>query len=157
MTSLALGLSRTVCEQDLLVHRQYGQQQWFTYMLKLCHFGTRNVHEWFVVFDDTLLDERLHAKMIVLYTQVFKVSPGEYQCAEVVVDGFEQRLRGSQPNTRSVDALVATVAVDAAVVLDATSSSAAKCFNGEDVSLFHALVSLALNERHLFVAVDLVA
>ena len=57
MTSLALGLSRTVCEQNLSVHRGYSHRIKFTHVLELCHFGARNVHEWFVVLDYALVDE----------------------------------------------------------------------------------------------------
>jgi hypothetical protein len=39
----------------------------------------------------------------------------------------------------------------------AEASRTPECFNGEDVSLVHALISFALDERHLFVAVNFVA
>ena len=95
--------------------------------------------------------------MVVLHTEMFKVSPGEDQRTEIVIDDLEQGSCRSQANARSVDTFVAAVAVDSLVVLDATSSSASERLNGENVTLLHALVSLAFDERHLFVAVDLVA
>ena len=90
MTSLALGFSRTVCEQTLLVHRQYFRRSYFTHVLKLCHFRAGNVNEWFVVLNNALIDKWFHAEMVVPHTKMLKVSPGEDQRAEVVIDGLEQ-------------------------------------------------------------------
>ena len=59
--------------------------------------------------------------------------------------------------TSSAGMLIAPVAVYSYVISEISFASAAEGFNGEHIAFFHALGGMGLNERDLFVAMDLVA
>lgn len=61
-------------------------------MLELCDIRARHIDERSIALDDAALDKRPHAKMVTLCSKALKVSPGEDQRAEVLVDRLQQRL-----------------------------------------------------------------
>ena len=126
-------------------------------MLELRHVRARDVHQRLIALNNSLIDERLHAQMIVLDPKVLQVPPGEDERAKVVVNRLEQRLCRSQAHARSVDSLVTTIAIDAVIISDTAFAGASKRLDGEDVALFHTLICLRFGEGNLLVAVNLVA
>lgn len=126
-------------------------------MLELRHVRARDVHQWLIALNDSLIDERLHSQMIVLHPKVLQVPPRENERAKVVINRLEQRLCRGQAHTRSVDSLVTTIAVYSVIVSDTAFAGAPKRLDGEDVSFFHTLICLRFGEGNLLVAVDLVA
>lgn len=126
-------------------------------MLELRHVRARDVHQRLIALNNPLIDERLHAKMIVLHSKVLQVPPGEDKRPKVVINRFKQRLCRSQAHARSVDSLIATIAVNAVIVSDTAFAGASEGLDGEDVSFLHALIGLSFGEGNLLVAVNLVA
>ena len=59
--------------------------------------------------------------------------------------------------TSSAGMLIAPVAVNSYIVSDISFASAAEGFDGKHIAFFHALGGSSLDERDLFVAMDLVA
>lgn len=102
-------------------------------------------------------DQRSHPKVIILRPSSLKRAPGKYYGPEIIVDSFEQRPSRSMVKPSSAGVLIAPVAINAGVFSGGASAGAAECFDGEDVTLFHALAGSRLDERHLLVAVDFVA
>lgn len=126
-------------------------------MLKLRDIRAGNINQWFVGVNNAMRDERSHAEMIILHPNVIKVTSGEDQGSEVLIDRLQQRLGGGVMKTSSTGMLIASVAVDPNVVSAIGFASAAEGLDGEHVAFFHALGASALDEGDLFVAVDLVA
>jgi hypothetical protein len=126
-------------------------------MLKLCDIRARNIDQRSIGLNNAIRDERSHAKVVILHSNALKVTPGEDQSSEVLIDRLQQRLGGGMMKTSSAGMLIAPVAVNSYVVSEISFASAAEGFDGEHVAFFHALGGSGLDERHLFVAMDLVA
>jgi hypothetical protein len=126
-------------------------------MLELRNIRPRYIHQRLVALHNTLLNQRLHPKVVVPDPKMFKIAPREYQRPEILINRLEQSFRRRHPHAGRVDILVAAVAVDAIILSDSTSASAAESLDSEHVAFFHALVRLRFDEGDLLVAVDFVA
>ena len=126
-------------------------------MLKLCDIRARNINQRSIGLNNAIRDERSHAEVVTLHSNALKVTPGEHQSSEVLIDRCQQRLGGGMMETSSAGMLVAPVAVKSYVISDISFASAAEGFDGEHIAFFHALGGSGLDERDLFVAMDLVA
>ncbi len=126
-------------------------------MLKLCDIRARNIDQRSIGLNNAIRDERSHAKVVILHSNALKVTPGEDQSSEVLIDRLQQRLGGGMMKTSSAGMLIAPVAVNSYVISDITFAGAAKGFDGEHIAFFHALGGSGLDEGDLFVAMDLVA
>ena len=102
-------------------------------------------------------DERSHAEVVILHSNALKVTPGEDQSSEVLIDRLQQRRGGGMTKTSSPRMLIAPVAVNSYVISEISFASGAEGFDGEHIAFFHALGGLGLDEGDLFVAMDLVA
>ena len=126
-------------------------------MLKLCDIRARNIDQRSIGLNNAIRDERSHAEVVTLHSNALKVTPGEDQSSEVLIDRLQQRLGGGMMKTSSAGMLIAPVAVNSYVISEISFASAAEGFDGEHIALFHALVGSGLDEGDLFVAMDLVA
>ena len=126
-------------------------------MLKLCDIRARNINQRSIGINNAIRDERSHAEVIILHSNALKVTPGEDQSSEVLIDRLQQRLGGSIMKTSSAGLLIAPVAVNSYVISEISFASAAEGFDGEHIAFFHALGGSGLDERDLFVAMNLVA
>lgn len=126
-------------------------------MLKLRNIRARNIHQRLVVVDNAFRDERLHAKMIVLHTQMLQIASGEHQRPEVLINRLEQSPSRPGSHVRGIDVLDAAIAIDSNIISDASPARAAESFDGENVAFFHALIGHRLDEGDLLVSVDFVA
>ena len=126
-------------------------------MLKLCDIRARNIDQWSIRLNNAIRDERSHGKVVILHSSALKVTPGEDQSSEVLIDRLQQRLGGGMMKTSSACMLIAPVAINSYVIFDISFASAAKSFDCEHVAFLHALSGLGLDEGDLFVAMDLVA
>ncbi len=126
-------------------------------MLKLCDIRARNIDQRSIGLNNAIRDERSHAEVVILHSNALKVTPGEDQSSEVLIDRLQQRLGGDMMKTSSAGMLIARVAVNSYVMSDITFASAAEGFDGEHIAFFHALGRSGLDEGDLFVAMDLVA
>ena len=95
--------------------------------------------------------------MVIFHTNALKVTLGEDQSSEVLIDRLEQRLGGGMTKTDSAGMLIAAVAVNSYVICEISFASTAKGFDGEHVAFFHTLGGSGLDEGDLFFAMDLVA
>lgn len=57
-------------------------------MLKLCDIRARNIHQWSIGLNNAIRDERFHAEVVILHSNALKVTPGEDQRSEILIDGF---------------------------------------------------------------------
>lgn len=126
-------------------------------MLKLCDIRARNINQWPIHLNNAIRDERSHAKMVILHSNAFKVTPGEGQCPEVLVNRLQQRLSRRKMETSGASMLIASVAVNSYIVSEKSFASAAKGLDCEHIAFFHALSGSSFDEGNLFVAMDLVA
>jgi len=126
-------------------------------MLKLCDIRVRNIDQRFIELNNVIRDERSHAEVVILHFNALKVTPGEDQSSEVLIDRLQQRLDEGMMKISSAGMLIALVAVNFYVISDITFVSAAKDFDGEHIAFFHALSDSSLDEENLFVVMDLVA
>jgi hypothetical protein len=126
-------------------------------MLKLCDIRARNIDQRSIGLNNTIRDERSHAEVVILHSNALKVTPGEDQSSEVLIDCLQQRLGGGMMKTSSAGMLIAPVAVNSYVISDITFASAAEGFDGEHIAFFHALGGLGLDKGDLFIAMNLVA
>jgi len=126
-------------------------------MLKLCDIRARNIDQRSIGLNNAIRDERSHAEVVILHSNALKVTPGEDQSSEVLIDRLQQRLGGGMMKTSSAGMLIAPVAVNSYVISDITFASAAEGFDGEHVAFFHALGGSGPDEGDLFVAMNLVA
>lgn len=126
-------------------------------MLKLCDIRARNCDQWSVRLNNSTGDKRSHVEEVFLHSDAFKVTPGEDQISEILVEGLQQRLSGSMIKICSAGMLIAPVTVYSNAVSDISFSSAAEGLFGEQIAFFHALGGFGLDEGDLYVAMDLVA
>ena len=126
-------------------------------MLKLCDIRARNIDQRCIGLNNAIRDERSHVEVVILHSNALKVTPGEDQSSEVLIDRLQQRFGGGTMKTSSAGMLIAPVAINSYVVADISFASAAEGFDGEHIAFFHALGGSGLDERDLFVAMDLVA
>ncbi len=126
-------------------------------MLKLSDIGARNIDQWSIGLDNAIRDERFHAEVVIFHSNALKITPGEDQSSEILIDRLQQRLSGGMMKTSSAGMLITPIAVNSYVVSEISFPSAAKGFDGENIAFFHALSGSGLDEGHLFVAMDLVA
>lgn len=126
-------------------------------MFKLCDIRARNIDQRRIGLNNAIQDERFHAKVVMLHAKALKVTSGEDQSSEVLVDRLQQRLSGGMMKPSSAGMLIAPVAVNSYIISEITFASAAEGFDGEYIAFFHALGCLGLDEGDLFVAMDLVA
>ena len=126
-------------------------------MLKLCDMRARNIDQRSIGLNNAIRDERSHAELVILHSNALKVTPGEDQSSEVLIDRLQQRLGGGMMKTSSAGMLIAPVAVNSDVISDISFASAAEGFDGEHIAFFHAFGGSGLDEGDLFVAMDLVA
>ena len=126
-------------------------------MLKLCDIRARNIDQWSIGLNNAIRDERSHAEVVILHSNALKVTPGEDQSSEVLIDRLQQRLGGGMMKTSSAGMLIAPIAVNSYVISEISFASAAEGFDGEHIAFFHTLGSLGLDEGDLFVTMDLVA
>ncbi len=126
-------------------------------MLKLCHVRARNIDQRSIGLNNAIRDKRSHAEVVILHSNALKVTPGEDQSSEVLIDRLQQRLGGGMMKTSSAGMLIAPVAVDSYVISEISFASAAEGFDGEHIAFFHALGGSGLDKGDLFFAMDLVA
>ena len=126
-------------------------------MLKLCDIRARHIDQRSIGLNNAIRDERSHAEVVILHSSALKVTPGEDQSSEVLIDRLQQRLGGGMMKTSSAGMLIAPVAVNSYVISDISFASAAEGFDGEHIAFFHALGGSGLDKGDLFVAMDLVA
>jgi len=154
---LQLGRSRTVYLEDCVSIFRGLQLVDYTHMLKLCDIRARNIDQRSIGLNNAIRDERSHVEVVILHSNALKVTPGEDQSSEVLIDRLQQRLGGGTMKTSSAGMLIAPVAVNSYVVSNISFASAAEGFDGEHIAFFHALGGSGLDEGDLFVAMDLVA
>ena len=126
-------------------------------MLKLCDIRARNIDRRSIGVNNAIRDEGSHAEVVILDSVALKVTPGEHQSPEILIDRLQQRLGGGILKTSSAGMLIAPVAVHSNVISDISFAGASEGCNGQDIAFFHALGGFGLDKGDLFVAVDLVA
>ena len=95
--------------------------------------------------------------MILFNTrQTLKLTACEDQSPKVLVNGLQEQLRRCVVEPSGTDMLVASVAINANIVMKIGLARAAKGFYGEDVAFLHTLSGLGLDERNLFVTMDVI-
>ena len=154
---MQLGRSRTVYVKDRVSIFRGLQPVDHTHMLKLCDIRARNIDERPIGLNNAIRDERSHAEVVILHSNALKVTPGEDQSSEVLIDPLQQQLGGGLMKTSSAGMLIAPVSVNSYVISEISFASAAEGFDGEHIAFFHALGGSGLDEGDLFVAMDLVA
>lgn len=128
-----------------------------THMPKLCDMRARNISQRYAGVDNAIRDERSRADVVILHPNALKVTPGEDQSSEVLIDRLQQRLGGSMVKTSTAGMLIASVAVNSYVVSGLRFASAAESLNGERLAFLHALGDSGLDEGDLSAAMDFVA
>jgi len=126
-------------------------------MFKLCDIRARNIDQRSIGLNNAIQDKRFHAEEVILRSDALKVTPGEDQSSEVLIDRLQQRLGGGMMKTSSAGMLIAPIAVNSYVISEISFASAAEGFDSEHLAFFHALGGLGLDEGDLFAAMDLVA
>ncbi len=152
-----MGRSRTVYLKDCVSVFRSLQFVDHTHMLKLCDIRARNIDQRSIGLNNAIRDKRSHAEVVVLHSNALKVTPGEDQSSEVLIDRLQQRLGRGMMKTSSAGMLIAPVAVNSYVIPEISFASAAEGFDGEHIAFFHALGGSGLDEGDLFFAMDLVA
>jgi hypothetical protein len=95
--------------------------------------------------------------MILPTRKALELAPSEDQGTKVFIDRLQQRLCGRMLEACIADMLIATIAVDTNIISEVGFTRTTESLNREDVAFFHALIGLCLDERNLFVAMDVVA